>query len=104
MSDLEQTAMERLRLASDMSQRLYKQPLVVTYSGGKDSDCLLRLAQNSGIQFEVLHNLTTADAPETVWHVKDTFRKLELGGGEMHHRYPQKAGWNEHNHVESYPA
>ena len=80
MRDLEQTAMERLRLASDMSQRLYKKPLVVTYSGGKDSDCLLKLAQNSGIPFEVLHNLTTADAPETVRHVKDTFRKLELGG------------------------
>lgn len=80
MRDLEQTAMERLRLASDMSQRLYKKPLVVTYSGGKDSDCLLKLAQNSGIPFEVLHSLTTADAPETVRHVKDTFRKLELGG------------------------
>lgn len=80
MSDLEQTAMERLRLASDMSQRIYKQPLLITYSGGKDSDCLLRLAQNSGIPFEVLHSLTTADAPETVRHVKDTFRKLELGG------------------------
>ena len=80
MSDLEQTAMERLRLASDMSQRIYKQPLLITYSGGKDSDCLLRLAQNSGIPFEVLHSLTTADAPETVRHVKDTFRKLELRG------------------------
>ena len=44
MSDLEQTAMERLRMASEMSLRLYKQPLVITYSGGKDSDCLLRLA------------------------------------------------------------
>lgn len=82
MSDLEQTAMERLRLASDMSQRIYKQPLLITYSGGKDSDCLLRLAQNSGIPFEVLHSLTTADAPETVRHVKDTFRKLELGGAK----------------------
>lgn len=104
MSDLEQTAMERLRLASDMSQRLYKQLLVIAYSGGEDSDCLLRLAQNSGIPFEVLHSLTTADAPETVRHVKDTFRKLELGGGEMHSRYTQKAGRNERYHVESYPA
>lgn len=30
--DLEQTAIERLRMASDMSLRLYKQPLVITYS------------------------------------------------------------------------
>lgn len=77
---LEQTAIERLRMASEMSLRLYKQPLVITYSGGKDSDCLLRLARNSGIPFEVLHSLTTADAPETVYHVKNTFRKLEIGG------------------------
>lgn len=78
--DIEQTAIERLRMASDMSLRLYKQPLVVTYSGGKDSDVLLHLAEASGIPFEVLYSLTTADAPETVWHIRDTFRRLELTG------------------------
>lgn len=80
MSDLEQTAMERLRMASEMSLRLYKQPLVITHSGGKDSDVLLHLAGKSGIPYEVLHSLTTADAPETVYHVKNTFRKLEIVG------------------------
>ena len=80
MSDLEQTAMERLRFAAEMSLRVYKQPLVITYSGGKDSDVLLHLAGKAGIQYEVLHSLTTADAPETVRHVLDTFRRLELTG------------------------
>lgn len=78
--DLEQTAIERLKVASEMSQRLYKQPLVITYSGGKDSDVLLHLAQKSGIPFEALHSLTTVDAPETVYHVRDVFRRLELKG------------------------
>ncbi len=78
--DLEQAAIERLKMASDMSLRLYKQPLVITYSGGKDSDVLLHLAGAAGIPYEVLHSLTTADAPETVWHVRDTFRRLELAG------------------------
>lgn len=78
--DLEQTAIERLKMASDMSLRLYKQPLVITYSGGKDSDVLLHLAGAAGIPYEVLHSLTTADAPETVWHVRETFRRLELAG------------------------
>lgn len=77
MSDLEQTAIERLRAASDMSLRLFEKPLVITYSGGKDSDVLLRLAEKSGIPFEALHSLTTADAPETVRHVYDTFHRLE---------------------------
>ena len=78
--DLEQSAFEALRFASAQSLKLYKQPLVITYSGGKDSDVLLRLAINSGIPFEALHSLTTADAPETVYHVRDTFRRLEEKG------------------------
>ena len=78
--DLEHTAIERLKAASGMSLRLYKQPLVITYSGGKDSDVLLHLAEASGIPFEVLHSLTTADAPQTVYHVRDTFRRLENKG------------------------
>lgn len=80
MSDLEQTAIERLKAASDMSLRLFEKPLVITYSGGKDSDVLLHLARASGIPFEVLHSLTTADAPETVRHVYDTFYRLECKG------------------------
>lgn len=80
MSDLEQTAIERLKAASDMSLRLFEKPLVITYSGGKDSDVLLHLAEKSGIPFEALHSLTTADAPETVRHVYDTFRRLEEKG------------------------
>lgn len=78
--DLEQSAFEALRFASAQSLKLYKQPLVITYSGGKDSDVLLWMAINSGIPFEVLHSLTTADAPETVYHVRDTFRRMEEKG------------------------
>jgi phosphoadenosine phosphosulfate reductase len=80
MSDLGTVAIERLKAASDMSLRLFKQPLVITYSGGKDSDVLLHLAEISGIPFEVLHSLTTADAPETVRHVYDTLKRLEGKG------------------------
>ena len=80
MADLEQAAIERLRTASEISLRSYGTPLVITYSGGKDSDVLLHLAEASGIPFEVLHSLTTADAPETVWHVRDTLRRLEGKG------------------------
>lgn len=80
MGDLESVAIERLKMASHMSLKLFRQPLVITYSGGKDSDVLLHLAEISGIPFEVLHSLTTADAPETVRHVYDTFRRLESEG------------------------
>lgn len=80
MSDKVDIAIRRLQEAAEMSQTLYEQPLVITYSGGKDSDTILKLAQIAKIQFEVLHSHTTADAPETVYHVRNKFRELELAG------------------------
>lgn len=47
MSDLEQAAIERLRTASEISLRSYGTPLVITYSGGKDSDVLLHLGKDA---------------------------------------------------------
>ena len=82
MTDLEQTAMDRLRLASQMSLKLYKQPLLLTDSGGKDSAVICRLAENAGIPFEICHSHTTADAPETVYHVRKRAKKYEEKGVE----------------------
>lgn len=78
--DLEQKAIERLKLASEMSLRYYEKPLVITYSGGKDSDVQLELAIRSGIPFEVHNSHTTVDAPQTVYLIRKKFRELELKG------------------------
>ena len=77
MSDKEQTAIERLKMASEMSLRYYEQPLVITDSGGKDSQVCKELAIRSGIPFEVMHNHTTADAPETVRFVRKEAKRFE---------------------------
>ena len=61
--DKEHTAIERIKLASEMSLRHYGKPLVCTYSGGKDSEVMLELFKRSGIPFEVHNSHTTADAP-----------------------------------------
>lgn len=47
--DLEHKAIERIKIASTMSQRYYKKPLVCTYSGGKDSDVMLELFRRPGV-------------------------------------------------------
>lgn len=73
-------SLERLKLASEMSLTYYEQPLIITTSGGKDSDICLHLARAAGIPYEVQHNHTTVDAPETVYHVRETMRKLEENG------------------------
>ena len=78
--DKEQTAIERLRMASEMTLRRYKNNLVVPTSGGKDSAVSVALALRAGIPFEVLHNHTTVDAPETVRYVREDFRRLEEKG------------------------
>lgn len=78
--DLEQKSIERIKLASEMSLHHYGLPLVCTYSGGKDSDVMLELFKRSGAPFEVHHSLTTADAPQTIYHIRDVFRELELQG------------------------
>ena len=90
--DLEQKAIERIRLASEMSLQHYRQPLICTYSGGKDSDVMLELFRRSGVPFEVQHSLTTADAPQTVRHVKKVFRDLELKGVKAQVNYPLYKG------------
>lgn len=86
--DKEQTAIARLREASSMSLQAYKQPLVVTTSGGKDSSVCVALAERAGIPFEVMHNHTTADAPETVYFVRDELHRLELKGIKCAVNYP----------------
>lgn len=78
--DKEQIAIERLKEAALMSERYYKKPLVVTTSGGKDSSVCVELAQRAGIDFEVSHSHTTADAPETVYFVRNEFKRLEEKG------------------------
>lgn len=77
MSDLEHVAIERLKAASEMSLQHYGLPLVVTDSGGKDSQVCKELAIRAGIPFEIIHNHTTADAPETVRFVRSEAKRFE---------------------------
>lgn len=78
--DKEHTAIERLRMAAQMSMQMYEKPLMICYSGGKDSDVLLHLAIEAEIPIEVVHSHTTVDAPETVYHVRDVLHRLENEG------------------------
>ena len=77
MNDLEQMAIERLKAASEMSLQNYGLPLIITDSGGKDSSVVKELARRSGIPFEIQHNHTTADAPETVRFIRQEAKRFE---------------------------
>lgn len=90
--DLEQKAIERIRLASDLSLKHYGKPLVCTYSGGKDSDVMLELFRRSDIPFEVHNSHTTADAPQTVRHIRKVFKSLEEKGIKCEIEMPKYKG------------
>lgn len=85
-------AIERLKFAADLSERIYEKPLLITDSGGKDSSVCKQLAIISGINFEVLHSHTTADAPETVRFVRSEFSRLEGKGIKCNIKYPYYKG------------
>lgn len=72
--DKEQKSIERIKMASEMSLHHYGKPLICTYSGGKDSDVILELFKRSGIPFEVHNSHTTADAPQTVYHIREVLK------------------------------
>lgn len=80
MNDKEQLAIERLQDAARLSEHRYKKPLMVTYSGGKDSQVLVALAERAGINFELVNSHTTADAPETVYFIREQFKAMEERG------------------------
>ena len=67
--DKEQTAIERLRTASEMSIKHYGTPLAVTTSGGKDSAICIALAERAGIPFEA----TPISIPDKVRYLAQMF-------------------------------
>lgn len=65
--DIEQEKKTILRLQQFEPK---SEPYYLAYSGGKDSDVILTLAKMAGVKYEAVHNLTTVDAPETIYHVR----------------------------------
>lgn len=58
-------AIERIKMFEPKDE-----PYYLCYSGGKDSDVIRILAELAGVKYEIHHNLTTVDAPETIAYIK----------------------------------
>ena len=73
---------EVLQLAAEISRTYYDAPLILAYSGGKDSDVMLRIAMDclDKNDFEVMNSHTSVDAPETVYYIRSVFKELEEKG------------------------
>lgn len=66
---------------------------VLADSGGKDSSVLTHIALKAGVNFKVVHNHTTVDAPETVYFIRNKFKKLNEMGICTEVVYPKKTMW-----------
>lgn len=97
MTELEEkikAAQETLKLAAEMSDYYYHAPLIICYSGGKDSDVMLDIAKKclQPDQFEILNAHTTVDAPETVYHIRKVFKDCEKLGIKTTIQMPRYKG------------
>lgn len=64
---------ERLALAYDSRGGYY-----LAFSGGKDSQALLHIAQLAGVRYEGHMNLTSVDPPEVIRFVKQHYPEVQL--------------------------
>lgn len=78
----EKKAIARLQMFAPPAEQ---KPYYLAYSGGKDSDCILILAQLAGVRFEAVHNHTTVDAPDTVYYVRSK--------SNVTVNYPERTMW-----------
>ena len=69
-TDKVKTAIERIRTFDPLQNGVSDNPYYVAYSGGKDSDALRVLFELSGVKYDLVHNHTTIDAPETVRYIR----------------------------------
>jgi len=67
---MDDVAIDRIRAFEEQALAMHPDGYWLAYSGGKDSDVILDLAKRSGVKFEAVHNLTTVDPPEIVYHVR----------------------------------
>ncbi|MCQ2100980.1 MAG: phosphoadenosine phosphosulfate reductase family protein [Fibrobacter sp.] len=86
-------SLDRLIIASDMAFTYTGAPLHIMISGGKDSSVLQQLAIESGIKCAFVHSLTTVDAPETIYFIREEFERLRGLGYNATIRRPPKSMW-----------
>lgn len=73
MSNLDkkiEQAKRLLRLAEDEAAS-HGQPVEISYSGGKDSDIILHLAREAGINHRAIYKMTTIDPAGTIQHCRE---------------------------------
>lgn len=59
-----------IQRAAKLAQNYTRKPLVVAFSGGKDSQTVYHLTEAAGVAFEAVYSATTIDPPEVVRFIR----------------------------------
>lgn len=70
LKDKINTSIERLKCFENQALNYSSDGYYLAYSGGKDSDVILKLAELANIRFKAYYNLTSVDPPELVQKIK----------------------------------
>lgn len=73
MKEYVQYSIDLLRRSEQMALRMNPKGFWLSFSGGKDSQCLYHLAKMAGVKFEAHYSLTTIDPPELVRFIRDKY-------------------------------
>jgi len=83
--DKVKAAIERIKSFDPLATGLMDDPYYVAYSGGKDSDAIRILFEMAGVPYDLVHNHTTVDAPETIYYTR-SIPKIQIS-------YPDESMW-----------
>ena len=68
-----ETSISTIQRAARLAQSYTGKPLVVAFSGGKDSQTVYHLAEAAGVDFEAVYSATTIDPPEVVRFIRKQY-------------------------------
>lgn len=72
------TSIATIQRAAKLAKNYTGKPLVVAFSGGKDSQTVYHLTEAAGVDFEAVYSATTIDPPEVVRFIKEHYPSVRF--------------------------
>ena len=73
-----ETSIATIKKAAKLAKKYTGKPLVVAFSGGKDSQTVYHLAEAAGVEFEAVYSATTIDPPEVVRFIRKQYPNVKF--------------------------
>lgn len=73
-----ETAIRKIQRMESTALRYSDKGFVVAFSGGKDSQVVMKLAELADVKFEGIYKLTTIDPPENVLFIRHQYPSVQI--------------------------